>query len=273
MTPARLATWSTCPRRYRMTYVDRPAPSRRGPWAHSTLGAVVHNVLRALFELPHTRRTPERASVLLKRYWKSDGFADADHAAEYRARARAWLTGYLDRCDDGAGPAGVERWVSAQTGTIIAEGRVDRIDRRGDELVVVDYKTGRRAPADEDARDSRALALYAVAASRTLRGDCRRVELHHVPSARVVSWEHDDGSLADHVAGAEELAARLQAATDAVPDRTVDARTATDHAAADREFPARTGPHCASCDFRRLCPEGRQAAPEIAPWALLGERE
>ena len=39
VTPARVATWVDCPRRYRMTYLDRPTPPRGGPWAHNTLGA------------------------------------------------------------------------------------------------------------------------------------------------------------------------------------------------------------------------------------------
>ncbi|MBV9293834.1 MAG: recombinase RecB, partial [Frankiales bacterium] len=32
-TPSRLATWQDCPRRYRFTYVDRPAPPKGPPWA------------------------------------------------------------------------------------------------------------------------------------------------------------------------------------------------------------------------------------------------
>ena len=37
-TPTRLLTWLDCPRRYRMTYVDRPAPRKGPPWAHSSFG-------------------------------------------------------------------------------------------------------------------------------------------------------------------------------------------------------------------------------------------
>ena len=47
-----------------MTYLDRPTPARGAPWAHNTVGAVVHNSLRALFELPPARRTPAAAARL-----------------------------------------------------------------------------------------------------------------------------------------------------------------------------------------------------------------
>ena len=261
VTPARLATWDGCPRKYRMTYLDKPTPPRAGAWAHSTLGAVVHNALRAFFELPLVQRTPERAAELVGRCWKSDGFESARQAAEYRERARGWVADYVRGTDVDA-PVALERWVSAPAGSIIAEGRVDRIDRRGAEFVVVDYKTGRRALTTADARDSRALALYALAARKTLRGRCCRVELHHLPSGSVVSWEHTEDTVTEHLRSAEQLAAELRSAGEA-------------HEAGqyrDEElFPPRVGRHCSWCDFRAHCPEGRQAAPASSPAALLGE--
>jgi putative RecB family exonuclease len=225
VTPARLATWEACPRRYRMTYVDRPAPARGGAWAHSTLGAVVHLALRALHALPVARRTPETAAALVDRNWSGEGYRDDAQQAEYRERARDWLAEYCAEHvtgPDAEEPLAVERWVS-----------------------------GRRVPEPEDARDSPALALYAVAAAHTLRRGCTRVELHHLPSGRVAAWEHDAASLAGHVALAEATAAEITAAADG------------------GGYPPRTAPHCSTCPVRRHCPEGRAAAPELDPWALL----
>ena len=244
-----------------MTYLDRPTPTRSGAWAHSTLGAVVHNALRAVFESPADQRTPERAAMLVRRYWTSEGFAGPAQAADYRARAEKWVADYVRDLDPECSPLAMERWVSAQSGTIIAEGRVDRIDQRGGELVIIDYKTGRHALTVGDARDSLALALYALASRRTLHRRCTRVELHHLPTGQVVAWDHTEDSLARHLQRAEKLAEELQQATEAW------------EAGADRDvtFPPRTGRHCSWCEFRAHCPEGQQAAPELAPWALLGE--
>ncbi|WP_232660425.1 RecB family exonuclease [Pseudonocardia sp. TRM90224] len=259
VTPAKLSTWGDCPRRYRMAYLDRPAPPRGGARAPSTLGAVVHLALRALFDLPTGQRTPERAAALVDKYWSSEGFRDQEQVRRYRDRARAWVADYAtDLEHDGTEAVGLEQWVSVATDRIVAEGRVDRIDRRGAELVVVDYKTGRK-PTDDDARRAPALALYAVATERTLRRTCRQVELHHVPSGTVAAWRHDDASLRAHVQAAEatageiaEAAAELEAGGDA-----------------DRLFPTRPAPRCGSCDMRRSCPTGKAAAPEREPWAQL----
>ncbi len=259
VTPAKLATWTDCRRRYRMAYLDRPTPPRAGGWAHNTLGAVVHNALRAFFDLPVERRTPEQAAAMVTRTWKGDGFRDVDQQAEYRDRAREWVSHYVEDNDVSGDPVGLERWVSAPAGRIIAEGRVDRIDVREGELVIVDYKTGRHALTTDDARGSQALALYAIAARRTLRKQCHRVELHHLPTRSVAAWEHTDDSLARHVGRAEESADELTVAGD----------TLAAGGDADILFPPAPGRQCSWCDFRRSCPEGSAVAESLEPWSML----
>ena len=278
VTPARLDTWDACPRRYRMLHVDRPAPSRGGAFAHTTLGAVVHLALRALAELPAHRRTPAAAAALVGRHWSDEGFADAAQAARYRERAQDWLAAAAEGPAGRNEPVAVERRLSAPVGELLVEGRVDRLDddgglggadgdggaggdggADGGGLTVVDFKTGRRVPSDTDARDSRQLALYAVAAAHVFRRPCRRVELHHVPSGTVAGWEHDDDSLRAHVAVAERTAAAAAGASAALS------------AGGDPQtlFPVRTGTQCGTCPVRRHCPEGRAAVPEPHPWDLL----
>jgi RecB family exonuclease len=259
VTPSRLATWVDCPRRFRMAYLDRPTPPRGGAWAHSTLGAVVHNALRAFFDLPVHKRTPEAAAALVGQHWSDEGFAGPAQAAEYRTRAAGWVADYVAETDVSIDPVGLERWVSAPVGTIVAEGRVDRIDERDGEVVIVDYKTGRSALTTDDARGSQALALYVLAARRTLRRPCTRVELHHLPTGTVAAWEHTEESLARHRTRAEEAAEEFHLATDTL------------NAGGDPDvlFPVRVGRQCSWCDFRRSCPEGQAAGPAAEPWAML----
>ena len=258
VTPARLTTWADCPRRYRLTYVDRPSPPRSGARAASTLGAVVHLALRSYYGLPLARRTPDAAAELVDRFWSSEGFRDAEQAAEYRLQAREWVAEYAAGAGADATPVALERWVSVPTPRIIAEGRADRIDGRDGELVVVDYKTGRR-PEAGDARRSAALALYALGARHTLRRPCTRVELHHLPTGQIEAATHDRVSLHGHLTRAEDTA---QQAADAADALIAGGR-------ADALFPARPAPRCGACDVRRHCPEGRAAAPEREPWASL----
>jgi putative RecB family exonuclease len=258
-TPSRLASYEDCPRRYRMTYVDRPTPARGQAWAHNSLGASVHNALRSWWALPIDRRTSAEARALLRAGWIRDGYRDDEQCDVVLARAGDWLESYVEGLDPEDEPVGVERTVATTTDTLAVSGRVDRIDVRGDELVIVDYKTGRSELSADDARGSRALALYAVAATRTLRRPARRVELHHLPTGTVHAWDHSDESLARHVLRAEATAADIVKAVDDLEGG----------AEPDRAFPPTPSVMCSWCDFRRHCPEGQAASRPKDPWASV----
>jgi len=260
-TPSRLGAFTSCPRRYRFTYLVRPTPPKGAPWAHNSIGAAVHNALRDWWLLPYERRTPVAAGRLVDGAWISDGFADAEQSAAWRARARDWAETYVATLDPADEPVGVERGVAVRTDRLALSGRVDRIDAREDELVIVDYKTGRWVPDTDDARGSLALAVYALAAARTLRRPCHRVELHHLPTGRVAAWEHTDATLARHIGRATDTADDIENAAAAV----------TAGADVDTAYPPITGRQCGWCDFRRHCPAGQVASAEQAPWAALAE--
>jgi RecB family exonuclease len=260
-TPSKLATFSDCPRRYRFAYLDRPTPPKGPAWAHNSVGSAVHAALRSWWELPLPQRTTGAARQLLYSVWSPAGFRDEEQSARWRARAAGWLTDYVAALDAADEPVGTERTVGCTTERLALSGRVDRIDRRGDELVVVDYKTGRVPSTDDEARGSPALAAYVLGVRRTLRRPCSRVELHHLPSGTVAAFDHTDRSLANHVRRAEDVAADIGTATEALEAG----------AHPDEAFPAVPGRQCGWCDFRPSCPTGQAATPAREPWSFLAE--
>jgi putative RecB family exonuclease len=268
-TPTRLNTWLACPRKYRMSYLDRPGPPKGAPWAHNSLGASVHNALAAWWRQPLARRTVEAAGSLLERGWIAEGFAGDAQSAQYRAWARGLVESYVAGLDPSDEPIGVERTVATRTDTIAVSGRIDRLDSRvsaagAPELVVVDYKTGRHVLTVDDARSSLALALYALAAARALRRDCTRVELHHLPSGQVLAWEHTAESLSRHLRRAEEVAAECADADERM-------RAALPPDEYDEVFPPMPSPACGWCDYLRHCPEGQAVAITRRTWDGLAD--
>ncbi|QKW11996.1 PD-(D/E)XK nuclease family protein [Verrucosispora sp. NA02020] len=261
-TPSKLGAYADCPRRYRYSYVDRPAPPKGPPWAHNSLGASVHTALKNWYALPVDRRRPEVLPTLLKGTWVRDGYRDDAQERDVYRRALGWLETYVGGLDPADEPLGVERVVATKTGVLAFNGRTDRIDSRpgpdGPELVIVDYKTGRTGLDADDARGSQALALYAYAAERVFRRPCRRVELHHLPSGTVAAHEHTVDSLARQVTRAEQTAQDIMAAE----------RSVTDGGDRDTAFPTTPGPRCSWCDFRRTCPAGAEQ-PGKEPWAAV----
>jgi RecB family exonuclease len=258
-TPTRLTTWLDCPRRYRFSYLDRPQPPKGPPWAHNSIGAAVHSALADWWSLPAPRRTPAEGAELVRKRWLSDGFRDAEQSAQARERAVGWVDAYLAGQAAADEPLGVERTVSTPTARLVLSGRVDRIDERPGGLVIVDYKTGRYVPDADDARSSLALGVYAVAAARTLRRPCSRVELHHLPSATRAVAEHSPEGLQRKIGEAESIATDCARADAAYRGGS----------SGDAAFPPRTSKACSWCDFRRHCPEGRAAAPDREPWSAV----
>jgi RecB family exonuclease len=281
-TPSRLRSWLDCPRRYRMTYLDRPSPPKGPPWAHNSFGASVHNALASWWRLPRAGRTPAAAEQLVERGWLSDGYADDAQSALQLRRASAMVLGYAAGLDPAAEPVGVERTVATKTELIAVSGRIDRLDDRpvrvsavgaplaavpgqpdipgqDRQLVVVDYKTGRHPLTVDDVRSSLALALYALAAGRVLRRSCDTVELHHLPTAQILRWQHTPESLDRQLRRAEDIAGECSVADDRYRGEPQTGR-------GDDVFPPQPGAWCGWCDFRAHCAEGQQAAAQRRPW-------
>src|SRR5215471_3937864 len=114
-TPTRLSSWLDCPRRYRMSYLDRPPPSKGPPWAHNSVGASVHNALAGWWRLPQPERTVPAAGQLLDSGWIEDGFAGTVQSARYRSWARELVQVYVADLDPAQEPVGVERTVATRT--------------------------------------------------------------------------------------------------------------------------------------------------------------
>jgi len=257
-----------------MSYLDRPVPPKGPPWAHNSVGASVHNALAGWWRLPLPQRTAQAAGALVTTGWIDQGFAGDEQSARYRDWARSLVEAYVSKLDPEDEPIGVERTVATRTDKIAVSGRIDRLDARprvdneggaeGTELVVVDYKTGRHLLSVDDARSSLAMAIYALAAARALRRDCKRVELHHLPSGQIFAWEHTEDSLGRHLRRAEDLAEECADADERM-------RAALPRAEYDQVFPPQPGPRCGWCDYLRNCPEGQQAAAPHRPWDALAE--
>ncbi len=271
--PSRLDTWTQCPRRYRFRYLDDPPPPRRGAFAHTTLGAATHVALARWWELPEVDRTPGRVAAAVDDSWTDDGFADASMSAAWRVRAREMVAAYVEAESRRRAllvPLGLvePRRIESSVALLVDDslalmGRPDRIDERptpeGTELVVVDYKTSRRVPTQDEARTSRTLAVYAAAAEATLRRPAVRVELHHLPSGSIAVWRHDD------VSRERQVRRSAQVARDC---RAVEAEL-EDGGGSESLFPPRPSKLCPWCDYRESCPAGMEMGPPALPWAAL----
>lgn len=264
ISPTKVGTWLDCPRRFRLQYVEKQRA--KAQWAHLSMGNAIHDTLRDWWDVPRAERTRERLIALLAERWRPQGFRDDEQSAQWRANAAAMTWHYLQQLDPGFAPVSCERTLAARTAAQSISGRIDRLDVDPDDpdaLVVVDYKTGKRVPGEDDVRGSLALAMYAMCVQQTLRRPCTRVELHHVPSGVRVGRELPVESLDRQRRRIEQIGAEMSAAETAWRIDGDD----------DAHFPANPSPLCGWCDFRAHCPEGSASAPAKEPWAGLPESD
>lgn len=257
--PSRLDTWLQCPRKFRFQYLDKPKrPSK--VWAHQMVGISVHNALKEWWSLPVEKRTAASGSALLRANWRVEGFRDLDQADQTLDEVQVWFDRYIGTLDPTVEPARLEQTLGFVTSRLNVQGRIDRIDDRSGEYVVVDYKTGRSPLTDEDARASMALAIYVKAVRTGLKKACSLVELHHLPTGAILSFRHSEESLQRQLDRMEQIGIESGQAMSAVekePERS------------DEIFPTQPSPLCGWCDYWQFCSTGQSAAPQQEQWAGL----
>ncbi len=259
VSPSKLGQWLDCPRAYRLTYLDRPRPPKAPQRAIISIGNSTHATLSQFWDLPESQRTPAQVSALMSRLWQRAGFADDVQSTYWRERATGWVLDYLRGIDRSVQPTAVERTVAMPTPTLAMTGRVDRVEDRDGELVVIDYKTGARAVEPGSARTSLALGLYALALSRMFRRPVRQVELHHLPTGSVDAHRHTDESLARKLSEAESIGQDLRAAESDFAA----------HGAGSESFPARPSALCQWCAVQAHCSPGLAVGPPHPGWMGL----
>jgi hypothetical protein len=252
VSPTKLDAWQECRYRYRLTYLERHAVD--GTWAHLSMGNAIHAALRDWFDLEPTDRFAGTVAGLVHQHWSPLGFRDEQQSDQWRVAASAMVEEYTSR-HPAPIPFSRERTLGAVAEHVTISGRIDRLDERGEELVVVDYKTGRRVPTDDEARTSRALAIYALITSRSLRRPAFEVQLHHVPSGVVAIHRHTPESLARQLSRVDAIGRDIAVAEDS---------------GAVEDFPTAPGPLCGWCDYRDLCPDSG-VVPAQVRWAGLPE--
>ncbi|MGB7447709.1 MAG: PD-(D/E)XK nuclease family protein [Ornithinimicrobium sp.] len=251
MSPSRLALWLDCPKAYRLQYLDRPRRPPAPQRAIVSIGNSAHAALSHFWDLPPGEQTPDGVRSLLGRLWQHAGFEDPEQSAQWRVLVGRWLVDYLRGTDRENQPVALERTVALRTASLAVTGRVDRVEDRDDELVVVDYKTGSSPPEPDSARTSLALGLYAVALSRMFRRPVRQVELHHLPTGTVVGHRHTELSLTRKLAEAESIGVDIALAH-------ADFET---QGAASLLFEARPSALCRWCAVQEHCEQGRRMGP------------
>jgi len=240
--------YDICPLKYKYTHILR-VPLMRD---HRVVyGSAIHEAIRE-----YHRRKARRQLVTLddlirhfERAWITEGFISREHEDQRMDEGREVLAQFF-AFQEGSGfvPTFVEAPFSFQVGATRVKGRWDRVDLRGDEVVLIDFKTSdvrTQKDADRRARESLQLAIYALAYREVYGVMPHRLELHFLgPQGVLVGTAAPDGE--------------LLAETAAVIERVSGGIRGQQFIATPDFYRA-----CRYCAFASICPYTATGEPEV----------
>ena len=173
---------------------------RGGPAGQMTFGNVMHNTIKEFVaELKKRKKIDfEEVSGIYDRFWSPAGYLDDYQEEEYKKEGLDELAKFHKSY--AAAPADVlmqeKRFELPMEKEVTVLGRIDQVNRiRGDEVEVVDYKTG-RAKSQKDADSSLQLSLYALATREVLELKPERLTFYNLTTNEAVTSERDEKALA-----------------------------------------------------------------------------
>ena len=188
----RLEDYETCPLKYRFLHEISVDPILTRDH-RVNFGNAVHQAVAFALQLRARDEVPVFEDVIevFRRAWRSEGYRNEDHERRRFEQGVEALRAFLGREEDmRVPPSAVERHFRVRIGDVMVTGSMDRIDETPDGVVVIDYKTSELddpEKADQNARESLQLFVYALAYREMTRRTPDRLELRYVLGGEVGS--------------------------------------------------------------------------------------
>jgi len=188
----RIADYETCPLKYYFIKVLAIHPILTLDH-RVNFGNAIHQAVAFALERYRQGERPtfDQVADVFRAHWRQEGHRSEEHARKRFEQGLAALRSFLEREVEGREPpTEVERAFRIKLGDVVVQGRMDRVDEGPRGVVIADYKTTELDPeekADEEARKSLQLSIYALA-QRELTGRAPdRLELRYVLNGTVGS--------------------------------------------------------------------------------------
>ncbi len=242
VSPSKVETVTTCGLRWALEAAGGTRPDA----AHQTLGTLVHAIAE---DLPSGSLAELRAE--LDRRWPQLALPDGWPARQLRRRAERMIERLAEYYAGAGEPVLVEPGFEVTVGRAVLRGKIDRVERAGDETVTVaDLKTGRTAPSKAKAAEHPQLGAYQLAVEEGALGlppgtRSAGAQLVYLGTPTVSPTVRAQPALTPEPDGASWARSLVEGAADTM---------------AAARFTARENDLCAVCPVRRSCPvqpEGR----------------
>ncbi len=239
----RISDYETCPLKYHFIQVLAIHPILTLDH-RVNFGNAIHQAVAFALERYRVGAKPafEQVIDVFRANWREEGYRSEEHARRRFEQGVEALRSFLEREVEGRRPpADVERAFRIKLEDVVVSGRMDRVDEGPGGIVIADYKTSELdseekagEKAEQNARESLQLSIYALAYREQTGRAPDRVELRYVLN----------GAVGSATRSAEKL------------ERTRERILAIAESIRSGDFRARPSEHnCSICACRPICPE------------------
>ncbi len=233
---SQISTYELCPLKYKYQYVLK-IPT--GPHSAASFGSSVHNALQKFYQLFMNDKEVGLTHLLnlLESSWIPVGYTSREEQTKQKEEARQMLENYFHSFHSPEiAVKDLEKLFKIKVGSdVCLTGKIDRVDEKADGAIeIIDYKTG-NMPDEKKLKKDMQLAIYAMAANDygLYRKPIEKINLsfYYLAHREKVTVTRNEEDIHDVKLKVREIADKIRMG----------------------EFPARTGPWCARCDFRMIC--------------------
>lgn len=233
LSPFKISMFLECPRRYKFHYIDDLAGKFKKPKPHFTMGENVHKALKEFFDslLPQ-QRTKENLEKILRDIWRKNrvGFQDREEERNFGLMALSMLEKFYQEEDINKKPLVLEKNYKINLDKdIILQGKIDRIDVENDELVIIDYKTGK----EPEETDYLQLVIYSIIVVQKINKKIKKAYYWYLKNGRKVSISPTQKDLENGIIEIKSLAEIIKN---------------------EQEFAPNVNKFCSWCEYLSICP-------------------
>jgi len=229
--------YETCPLSYRFKYELRipvKAP------AHMALGSAIHEALENFFKEIQKGDFASKQSLLhhFETAFKNESLHNKEFCETHRLLGHEKISLYYDSYNNQwPQPLDIEKDFVLPLGPHKVRGKIDRIDKVGNKVRIVDYKTGKaksdaRAEDRKFAEESLQFSIYALAARDIFHWNIESLVFDYIYDCTKLSTNRNDEQLESVKNKILSMATQIQ----------------------NREFAAKPGYHCDWCEYKSICP-------------------
>lgn len=201
-----LKAFETCPYQYRFAHILKVPTRGKGVFS---FGKSIHQTLKDFYSLVQKRMKPDLFSQgtkginivsleellgLYEKNWIDEWYDSAAHMTSRKEEGEKLLKAfYIKHKDSLHAPKLLEQPFNIKIGEYTLKGVIDRVDvikkaKGGDEVEIIDYKTGKVPKSKKDV-DMEQLILYAIASKEVFGDDPKKLTYHYLSESQEFSFE------------------------------------------------------------------------------------